>query len=189
MSPEWLTAIGTMGTFVVISASAVAALLQLRHMRATNQLAAITELFEVFESPAFQDARRFVNRELPQLLEDPENRKLALVRPIPKQFEQARMIFGFFENVGTLVKRGIIDADLLCDLWSPIIIGSWQRLSSWALSSRTAHRNEGLYENFEYLAVRAQQFMDAHPSGSYPKSMPRSRSGSVWPEARVPNES
>jgi hypothetical protein len=33
LSPEWLTAIGTIGTFVVIAASAAAALFQLRHMR------------------------------------------------------------------------------------------------------------------------------------------------------------
>ena len=189
MSPEWLTAIGTIGTFVVISASAVAALMQLRHMRATNQLSAITELFEVFESRAFQDARRFVNHELPKLLEDSANRKLALERPIPARFEQARMILGFFENVGTLVKRGIIDADLLCDLWSPVIIGAWDRLSSWALSSRAAHDNVALYENFEYLAVTAQQWMEAHPAGDYPRHMPHSRSGAVWPEARAYHES
>lgn len=184
MSPEWLTAIGTIGTFVVIAASAVAALLQLKHMRATNQLSAITELFEVFESPAFQDARRFVNRQLPEMLEDPENRKLALERPIPAKFEQARMIFGFFENVGTLVKRGIIDADLLMDLWSQIIVNSWGRLSSWALSSRAAANNPALYENFEYLAVIAQRWMDTHPAGTYPKGLPRSHSGIVWPEAQ-----
>lgn len=184
MSPEWLTAIGTIGTFVVIAASAVAALMQLRHMRATNQLSAITELFEVFESPAFQEARRFVNRELPEMLEDPENRKLALERPIPAKFEQARMIFGFFENVGTLVKRGIIDDDLLCDLWSPIIISSWGRLSSWVLSSRANANNPALYENFEYLAVIAQQWMDAHPAGAYPKGLPRAHSGVVWQEVR-----
>jgi hypothetical protein len=183
MSPEWLTAVGTLGTFVVIAASAIAALLQLRHMRATNQLSAITELFEIFESPEFQDARRFIGHELPQMFADPANRRLALQRPVPAQLERARMVLGFFENVGSLVKRGIIDADLLCDLWAPIIIMSWDRLSSWARSSREAHGNQSLYENFEYLAVLAQQHMDAHPAGSYPKNMPRSPSGSIWPEA------
>ena len=185
MSAEWLTAIGTLGTFVVIAASAVAALLQLRHMRATNQLNAITELFEIFESPEFQAARGFINRDLPQLLEQPENRTLALQRPIPERFGQARMILGFFENVGSLVKRGIIDGDLLCDLWAPIIISSWNRLASWALSARAAHGNVALYENFEYLAVVAQQHLDERPAGSYPKGMPRSQSGTVWPEAKA----
>ena len=183
MSPEWLTAIGTLGTFVVIAASAMAALVQLRHMRASNQLSAITELFEIFESPAFQDARRFVNHEFPQLMQDPENRKRAMEAPIPKEFEQARMILGFFENVGTLVKRGIIDADILFDLWSPIIIGLWQRLSGFVVSTRALRGNPALYENFEYLTARAQTWMATHATGSYPPGIPRMKSDPAWPEA------
>lgn len=183
MSPEWLTAVGTLGTFVVIAASAGAALVQLRHMRASNQLSAITELFEVFESPAFQDARRFVNHEFPQLMQDPQNRKDVLGTPIPKQFESARMILGFFENVGTLVKRGIIDSELLLDLWSPIIIGSWNRLSSYIVSSRTSRDNPALYENFEYLTALAERWDASHPAGTYPQDMPRVDADPVWPEA------
>lgn len=186
MSPEWLTAIGTLGTFVVIAASAIAALMQLRHMRATNQLSAITELFEIFESPEFHDARRFVSQELPDLFKVPQNRKLALQSPVPEQFQKARMVLGFFENVGSLVKRGIIEPDLLCDLWAPVIVTSWERFASWVLSSREARGNQSLYENFEYLAVLSQQHIDSHPAGNYPKGTPRSRSGSVWPEARRP---
>ena len=73
MSPEWLTAIGTLGTFVVIAASAVAALMQLRHMRAGNQIVALNEARETIESPAFQETLLFT-RELPQRLTDPEVR-------------------------------------------------------------------------------------------------------------------
>ncbi|HEV2262281.1 MAG TPA: DUF4760 domain-containing protein [Candidatus Rubrimentiphilum sp.] len=186
MSPEWLTAIGTLGTFVVIAASAVAALIQLRHMRATNQLSALNELFEVFESPAFQDARRFINHDFSKLLEDPESRKLALQRPVAKQFESARMVAAFFENVGTLVKRGIIDPDILCDLWSNIIIQTWWRLSSWIVSARAKSGIPGLWENFEYLTAIAETYVETHPSGSYPPNLRRPRTGEVWPEARPP---
>lgn len=38
MSAEWVTAIATAGTFVVIAASAIAALLQIRHMRSGNAI-------------------------------------------------------------------------------------------------------------------------------------------------------
>ena len=68
MSPEWLTAVGTLGTFVVIAASAIAALLQLRHMRGSNQIIALNEVRETIESPAFQAAERFVVQELPPRL-------------------------------------------------------------------------------------------------------------------------
>ena len=43
MSAEWFTAIGTLGTFVVITVSAIAALMQLRHMRGSNQIIALNE--------------------------------------------------------------------------------------------------------------------------------------------------
>ena len=183
MSPEWLTAIGTLGTFVVIAASAVAALVQLRHMRSSNQLAALSELFDVFESSAFQDARRFINHEFSQLLEDPENRRRALQRPVSQQFERVRLVAGFFENVGVLVKRGIIDRDILCDLWATIIIGTWDRLSSWIVSGRTNSGNPALWENFEYLTAIAQKWVETHPAGTYPQDLPRPRAGAVWPEA------
>src|ERR671925_3502 len=78
MSPEWLTAVGTIGTFLVIAASAIAALIQLRHMRGNNQIVALTECRETLESPEFREAQRFVSYELPKRLEDPvERRRIA----------------------------------------------------------------------------------------------------------------
>lgn len=53
MSAEWVTAIATAGTFVVIAASAAAALVELRHLRGSNQIAARKDigssLWENFE--------------------------------------------------------------------------------------------------------------------------------------------
>ena len=71
MSAEWVTAIATLGTFIVIAASAVAALMQLRHMRGSNQIVALTECRETMESETFQNAREFVLMVLPELLKDP----------------------------------------------------------------------------------------------------------------------
>jgi hypothetical protein len=46
MSTELLNSIATLGTFVVIAATALAALVQLRHMRGSNQIAALSDLYE-----------------------------------------------------------------------------------------------------------------------------------------------
>ena len=67
MSAEWVTAMATLGTFVVITASAIAALLQLRHTRGSNQILALTECRERLESDEFQNARRFVSQNYPSL--------------------------------------------------------------------------------------------------------------------------
>ena len=46
MSLELANTLATLGTFVVIAATAIAAILQLRHARTSNQIAALNELRE-----------------------------------------------------------------------------------------------------------------------------------------------
>jgi hypothetical protein len=53
MSLELLNTFATFGTFVVITATAVAALVQLRHARSSNQIAALNELRKAQETPEF----------------------------------------------------------------------------------------------------------------------------------------
>jgi uncharacterized membrane protein YqjE len=59
VTPEWLAAIASVATFLVIGATAIAALIQLRHMRNSNQLAIFSEARHNMETPEFQDAVRF----------------------------------------------------------------------------------------------------------------------------------
>ncbi|MBV8172813.1 MAG: hypothetical protein JO219_12880, partial [Candidatus Eremiobacteraeota bacterium] len=51
MSLELWNTFATMGTFVVISATAIAALVQLRHARASYQITALAELNKAHDSP------------------------------------------------------------------------------------------------------------------------------------------
>jgi hypothetical protein len=145
---------------------------------------------ETLESTSFLAARRFINHELPRLLEDPENRKkLSLPGPVPPEFEQVRMVAGFFEAAGGLVKRGIIDKDIVCDLWAPTFMNGWDRLSSWVMTRRITNNVPALYENFEYLAALSQEYMRKHPNGTYPTNFPRPPSGEPFPEAEPPSVS
>lgn len=170
MSAEWVTAIATAGTFAVIAASAVAALLQLRHMRGSNQIVALTECRETLESPEFQEARRFVQYRMGALLEDP-----ALVvklgdGPLPPEFQAANFVANFFESMGGFVKHGIIDRTIACDLWCSVVVAVWQAMLP--LTRIMRKRDEGVWENFEYLAVLSADFLERHPS-SYPNGVRR----------------
>jgi hypothetical protein len=71
MSLEFVNTFATLGTFVVIAATAIAAIVQLRHMRGSNQITALNELRETMETPDFQAASHFVVTELPAKLRDP----------------------------------------------------------------------------------------------------------------------
>jgi hypothetical protein len=54
------------------------------------------------------------------------------------------------ETVGTLVKHGVLDRDLVLDLWW--ISGAWERVQHAAKRERDRLGEPRLFENFETLA-------------------------------------
>ena len=181
MSHEWLTAIGTLGTFVVIAASAIAALMQLRHMRAGNQIVALNEIRETLQSPTFQEAFLLI-RDLPQRLKDPAIRATFSGRDFPVEHQRLRMLANFFEHVGTLVKNGIIDAEIAADLWGGVVLRSWYALAPIIANRRIITGQSALWVNFEFLAVVSESFSSRHPSGTFPRGLRRMPEPERWPE-------
>jgi hypothetical protein len=60
-------------------------------------------------------------------------------------------VFFFFETVGTLVKNGLLNRELVYDwLW---VSGSWARVSDAARRARAKAGVDALYENYEALAA------------------------------------
>jgi hypothetical protein len=65
-----------------------------------------------------------------------------------------RIVLGFNETVGTLVKNNLLNRDLVYDwLW---VAGSWDRVGPAALRARERAGVPYLYENFEALASGQQ---------------------------------
>lgn len=180
MSPEWLTAIGTIGTFAVIAASAIAALMQLRHMRGSNQIIALTEVRETIESTTFQAAELFIS-ELAKRFDDPAVREALLTPHFPPEYQPVRYIANFFETFGAFVKNGIIDERLACDLWGGVVVRNWDTLGPVVASRRSVTGTIALWENFEYLAIISKRFTDANPEGTFPKAMKRLPLPPPWP--------
>src|SRR3981081_265672 len=104
MSPEWVTALATVGTFVVILFSAIAALVQLRHMRSSNQIAPWRGCRETLESPEFNIAQRFVSYELPQRLRDPQEARSIAVLPFAGDYQAISTVANFLASMGLFVK-------------------------------------------------------------------------------------
>src|SRR5579884_212423 len=172
MSAEWVTAIATAGTFLVIAASAIAALIQLRHMRGSNQIVALTECRETLESPEFRDAQRFVSYELPKRLNDPvEARKITEV-PFAGEYQAITTVANFFESMGLFVKTGIIDKHIACDAWSLVVLRNWEALLPVTSFLRDHANDRSVWENFEYMAALSQRYQRDHPT-SYPSGMER----------------
>ena len=86
MSLELVATLASIGTLLVIAATAVAAFVQLRHLSGSNSISALTESREVLESAEFAAAQRFVASELPELLKDPAVRhELLTANPLTER--------------------------------------------------------------------------------------------------------
>jgi len=173
MSQETLGTAAAIGTFIVIAATAIAALIQLRHMRSSNQIVALTECRETLESREFVAARRFVARELPELLKNLDTWTRLGTVTLDEDLQPVLTVANFFEYMGSFVKHSIIDREIACDFWSGVVVSSWAQLASVVAHLRLTSGMNGLFENFEYMAVMSEDWMARNRGSSYPKHLRR----------------
>jgi hypothetical protein len=187
MSLELVNTLATFGTFLVIAATAIAAVVQLRHARSSNHIAALNELRETMETPDFLAAQHFVQGELSRKLKDPAFRyqvetpsaRTDEVRPF---IAKINAIGNFCEGMGVLVKTGLVDRELVLQMWTEQLIGYWRALEPvTAIHRRRA--GDAIWENFEYLTVSAQDWLAAHPKGTYPAGARRIALKDQWLDA------
>src|SRR5580704_16304088 len=137
-------AAASVGTFVVIAATAVAALIQLRHMRGNNQIAAAMAINQVTESDEFQAARRFIRENLGNRLQDSHYRHELGTAKVGREMQ----FVGNYELIGTFVKYGLLDANLACELWSNEGVMDWNVMApAFAILQRAGRFG---WANFEY---------------------------------------
>jgi len=187
MSLELVNTLATFGTFVVIAATAIAAVIQLRHARSSNQIAALNELRETMETPDFQAARHFLVTDLPLKIRDPVFRYQFAERSA--RTDEMRPAIGsvmaqgnFYESLGVLVRAGLVDRDLALEMWSGVVIEAWERIAP--LTSIIRRRmGSSVWENFEYLTVTSEDWTAAHPKGTYPAGVRRIELKDKWLES------
>jgi hypothetical protein len=178
MSLETVNSLAAVGTFVVIGTTAIAAVVQLRHLRASNQLQGLLTVLARVEDANFNqwvdDARRTLEKNLPDQ---------AYRRSIEDgSFERANNswlnLANSYEWVGSLVRQGLIAEDAFMDVYSARVIRAWRIMEGVVAIAR--RRSSVPWENFEYIFVRANQFENRRPNGSYPKSTPRAQFNDKW---------
>lgn len=172
MNAEWVTAIATAGTFVVIAASAIAALLQLRHMRSGNQIAAYNECRETMDSVTFRDALYFIRTKLPERLTDAAACEAIVRGGLAGEYGDIRLVANLFESMRLFVRTGMMDQRIACQLWSGIVLNVWNVLRPLTAVIR-ANISEGVWINFEYMAVLSKRYIAQFPNGEYPAGVER----------------
>lgn len=186
MSFELINSLATCGTFLVIAATAIVAIIQLRHVRSNNQIAALNELCEPILSTDFVGAW-IIGKTLAAKLRDPEFRYEMAERSARTDenrplIGQIYLLGNIYENMGLLVHSGLVDRRLVLKMWASSVVADWEIVApATAILRRTAGAD--LWENFEYLAVLSQDWLAAHPKGSYPAAMRRIELKDEWLDA------
>jgi len=183
MSADMVAALAQLGTLFVIVASVVAAMIQLQHMRAGNQLEALLSLERDFHGPELQSALTYLQEQLPQRLEDPAYRhELETIGFIDYKAHPEMVACNWLNEMGTLVKRGLVSEDTFMDLFARLIAYSWHQLSP-AIAIMRRRRGQSQYHDFEYLAMRAALWLKRNPHGMSPRSFARAPLHDPWRDA------
>jgi hypothetical protein len=188
MSQETLSTAASIGTFIVIAATAIAAVVQLRHLRAQNQLTGLLNVFARVEDPEsnkWVDAARDL---LPSRLPDPEFRRSLVDGTFERKNNPWLNLANSYDWVGSLVKQALIPEESLLDVYSGRITQAWKIIEGVVPLVRQ-RAGPAVWENFEFLVVRANEWNSRHPDGTYPKGVARLEIAVKWPELKTPGGS
>ncbi len=180
MTAETIGAISSVATFLVIGITAIAALVQLRHIRSANQLTGLLHYIARWESDAVQSASGFVESQLKAKLHDPDYRE-GLWHHNPDRREHPELrVADWCEQMGSYIKYGMIAEQQYLDLGGWYIDSMWDQLQEVVAIRRAASGQSAMYENFEFLAARSKAWAAEHPEGNYPRRVPRLMPDEVW---------
>ncbi|MBC5825021.1 MAG: hypothetical protein GIW99_07295 [Candidatus Eremiobacteraeota bacterium] len=178
MNWEALTALATLGTFFVVALSAFAAVKQLRHLQAGNQSAQALAMMERWSSQEYRSIMRYINTELDGKMQDPDFRAGLEEARVDNQTHPELMVCGYWEQIGSLVKLGAMTEAACMDMASYQVLSMWNKLSP-TIAIMRRKRGPSLFDNFEYLAARAQLWEESH-ADTYPKDTPRMPIVDIW---------
>jgi hypothetical protein len=181
--PELLRNVIEVASLVILAASAAAALFQLRQVRSSNQLRALVAMQASFAEPQMQESLRFIQFELSERLSDPAYRRELVVRGFvdPLRHPELRAL-NWFEALGAMFKHDLVDENGFMEIFARLATWYWDRLGP-VIALMRRNRSQTEYHNFEYLAVRARDWVRAHPAGIFPKRYPRLAVADVWADA------
>ena len=193
MSLESVTAFASVATVLIVAATAIAALVQLRHLSAANQINAMLSTGQEINDEAFHNAATLVRQRLGGAMQDPVFRDYLVaynrgqrsrdVGPEYLNLHRAALLLGNrFEEFGLLIKSNVVRRELFLDVFAWIVLREWRQLSELNSFARAASGNGRIWDNFEYLAVLAEDWLNGHAS-VYPRGMRRMPDSNRWPIA------
>jgi hypothetical protein len=175
----WSTA-ASIGTFVVIAVTAVAAMAQLRHMRSANQVAAIQTFSASYEGPELRDAFHVVRTELAQRMQDPTFRQELRAGSIDRLRHPEIQVCNFFDQWGLYYRDGVINKASFMRVNAGVVVQFWELLEPVVALLADPVKGNQSFQQFEYLTVQARKWIARYPSGDYPPGEERIALRDPW---------
>ena len=181
MSLELVNTLASVATTVIIAATAIAALVQLRHLRAQNQINAQLALRQVLLDRDFLQAVGRARQEVPALMREPAFRKyvadyhLGLAdddERFDPLYEDILVVGRNLENIGNMIRNGLTDGRIFLEQYAALVIIAWDATEPLLRIRRAAVRADSPWEDFEYLTVLARRWT-AERGSSYPQGVDR----------------
>lgn len=183
MSSEQLNLAISALTFIVLLTAAVAAIVQLRHIRASSESATFSTAFGLWYSADVQRGIRFIQHEFAAKMQDPIFRQqLDSAGAVDHDDHPELNVLDYFDNIGIYVVLGYVREALILLPAGQLIVNVWETLSP-AIAIMRRKRGRQLYASFEYLAARARTWMERYPDGYTPKGFVRPPNPDVWQKA------
>lgn len=139
-------------SIIIASASVVLAAIyyvfQVRHQTKIRQTDLVMKLYSQFDSLAFQ-----------KIWNDVLNREAKDHHDYIKKYGSAEVtaVGMFFEGIGILLKRKLIDIDLVDDMFTMPIKDTWLKIKDFTFEVRKTRNRPTILEWFEYLYNEMQQ--------------------------------
>ena len=183
MTPEQWNVLISLGTLVVLLTAAIAALVQLRHIRASNELSTFSEIFELWYSDGVQRGLAFIHRDLSSKMEDPVFRSdLDTSGPVDHGRHPELNVLDFFDNMAIYVIVGGMREDMIMQAGAQLMDSLWQSLSP-TIAIMRRKRGPQMYASFEYLVQRGRIWLSRYPQGYAPPGFQRLPNPDVWRKA------
>ena len=160
MTWEAVSAAAAVVTTAVITATAIAALIQIRQLKLATQLEGFLALHREYASPEMYAAREYVANELPERLRDEKYREelekgAAFIATHPEL-----MLGNFWEKVGALVSTGLLEPNLYLEMGAYRAIEAWEQLTDVIDLRR---RSEPLqWAAFDHIVKLSREYLERH---------------------------
>ena len=182
VSYEFINSAANLTTVGILIISAIAAAISLHHSQAFNQISAVLVMERDMRSPDMQESFRFVESELPFKIHNEEFRaQLEAIGFIDSRVHLEINACNWFNAMGTLLKNNLVEESAWMDLFSRLVVHYWDALAP-VIAIMRRKRGDVQYANFEYVAIRAREWLEKNPSGTFPKNVPRLSLSDKWLE-------